>query len=290
MKKNKSLIQLFQALKCLLQNIFKKNPVLFLVLIYLIDLGIRSYQSSGFSAIYLISGLILFISIGIYIASNSFAETTLSFILGVLTIYSIDWENADFTLFILLYFAYIIFIFYSYTIRLSAKQESILNQAACKLNIDDYDNIFRRLKKISQTGTKYNQLSILDRCEIIRYLAFRQVITGEYEDAINVIELIKNVCQIPLSDCCEIYYSFYTYIKNNNNYVTDISSDVQKMFDKVTTLSVSYSEFIYIYSDTKRILVEKQLDYTLYIVEIKQLALKGYSADDIIANLRNRFL
>ena len=110
-------------------------PVLFLVLIYLVDLGIRSYLSEGFSTTYLLGLLILLISIGIYVSTKSFSETTLSFVLGVLTIYSIDWEKANITLFVILYLAYIVIVFYVSVIRLAAKQEVILSQAACKLDI-----------------------------------------------------------------------------------------------------------------------------------------------------------
>ncbi len=290
MKKSKSISEAVKALGSLIQTLFKKMPALFLVVIYLIDLAIRSYQSAGFSNVYLISIIILFVSICIYITSKSFAETTLSFILGILTVYSIDWEKANFTLFVILYLAYIIFVFYAYSIRLSAKQESILIQAACKLDMDDYKGVYKRIKKISQTDKKFHQLSIIDRSEIIRYLAFRQVIIGEYEEAINVIELIKNVCQISLLDCCEIYYSFYTYCKNKQEPPANIPKEVERMFDKVTTLSVSYFEFFNIFKNTKRILVESKMTYDKYLVEIKMLSFKGYSDNDIIEILKEKYL
>ena len=80
MKKSRSLFEAFRALKNLVQVLFKKMPVLFLVLIYLVDLGIRSYLSEGFSTTYLLGLLILLISIGIYVSTKSFSETTLSFV------------------------------------------------------------------------------------------------------------------------------------------------------------------------------------------------------------------
>ena len=140
MKKSRSLFEAFRALKNLVQVLFKKMPVLFLVLIYLVDLGIRSYLSEGFSTTYLLGLLILLISIGIYVSTKSFSETTLSFVLGVLTIYSIDWEKANITLFVILYLAYIVIVFYVSVIRLAAKQEAILSQAACKFDTDRQTN------------------------------------------------------------------------------------------------------------------------------------------------------
>lgn len=123
MKKSKSLIEALNSLASVTQTLFSKMPVLFLVIIYLIDLGIRGYLSAGFSVTTLLGILILFISIGLYISTKSFAETTLSFILGILTIYTIDWESANITLFVILYLSYIILAFFISSIRLAAKQE-----------------------------------------------------------------------------------------------------------------------------------------------------------------------
>ena len=47
MKKSKSLFEALTALKAVTQTLFKKMPVLFLVVVYLIDLGIRSYLSAA---------------------------------------------------------------------------------------------------------------------------------------------------------------------------------------------------------------------------------------------------
>ena len=290
MKKSKSLFEAISALKAVTQTLFKKMPVLFLVVIYLVDLGIRSYLSAGWSTTYLLGLLILIISIGIYVSTKSFSETTLSFVLGILTIYSIDWENANITLFLVLYLAYIVVTFYISSIRLAAKQESILTQAACKLDMDDYKNVYKRLKNISQKSTKYGQLSILDKSEIIRYLAFRQVIIGEYEEAINMIELIKSVCQAEIVPCCEIYYGFYTYCYNQKPTPPNISKEVEKMFDKVTTLTISYLEFFEIFAQTKRILVETKLPFDNYLLEIRLMALKGYSSTDISDIMRENHL
>lgn len=290
MNKSKSLFEAIKALKDVTQTLFKKMPFLFLVLVYLIDLGIRSYLSAGWSTTYLLGLLILLISIGIYVSTKSFSETTLSFVLGILTIYSINWEEANITLFVILYLVYIVVVFYISAIRLAAKQENILIQAACKLDMSDYKNIYKRLKGISQKSTKHNQLSILDKSEVIRYLAFRQVIIGEYEEAINLIELIKSVCQAEIIPCCEIYYGFYTYCNNKKPTPPNISKEVERMFDKVTTLTISYLEFFEVFSETKRILVEEKLNFDKYLLEIKLMALEGYSGSDISEIMREKYL
>ena len=290
MGKSKSLFEAISALKAVTETLFKKMPVLFLVVVYLADLGIRSYLSAGWSTTYLLGVLIFIISIGIYINTKSFSETTLSFVLGILTIYSIDWKKTNITLFVSLYLAYIVVTFLISSIRLAANQESILIQAACKMDIDKYKDVYDRLKNISQKSTKYSQLSILDKSEIIRYLAFRQVSIDEYEEAINMIELIKSVCRADIIPCCEIYYGFYIYCYNQTSIPLNISKEVEKMFDKVTTLTISYVEFFEIFAQTKRILVEKTLSFNNYLLEIRLLALKGYSSVDISEIMRGKYL
>jgi len=290
LKKSKSLFEAITALKDVTQTLFKKMPVLFLVLVYLADLGVRSYLSAGLSTTYLLGLLILIISISIYVSTKSLSETTLSFVLGVLTIYSVDWEKANITLFVILYIAYIVVVFYISAIRLAAKQESILIQATCKLDTNNYKNVYKRLREISQKSTRHNQLSILDKSEIIRYLAYRQVIIGEYEEAINMIELIKGVCQAEIVPCCELYYGFYTYCYNRKPTPPNISKEIEKMFDKVTTLTVSYAEFFEIFFQTKRILVEEILPFDKYLLEIRLMALKGYSSSDISNLMKEKFL
>lgn len=49
------------------------------------------------------------------------------------------------------------------------------------------------------------------------------------------------------------------------------------MFDKVTTLTMSYTEFFDVFAATKRILVEGKLTFEKYLLEIRELSLKGYS-------------
>lgn len=290
MKPNNTLLLSLKALINVLQTLFKKMPILFLVLIYLIDLASRGYISAGFSTISLLGVLILLISIVLYVSTKSFAETTLSFILGILTIYTIDWKTANITLFIILYLIYMIIVFYISCIRLGMRQETILTQAASKLDMKNHKDVYKRLKRISQLSTTAQQLSIIDKSEVVRYLAFRKVNIGEYEEAIRLVELIKTVCQMDLISCCEIYYSFYTYCYNQTPTLPNIAQIVENMFDKVTTLTVAYHEFFEIFTNTKRILVEKKLTYDAYLQEIKLLSFSGYSSNDIIEQLKEKHL
>lgn len=288
MSKNNSLLRAIKALKNVIKDLFAKMPVLFVFVVYVTKLMIDAYLSEGFSIVFLIGIMILSISIITYITTNDISSTTLSFILGILTVYSVNWGEANYKLFIILYMIYTILVFLVSSLKLAIKKESILTQAASKIDVHNFEEIYKILNKISMKSTQYNQLSIIDRCEIIRYLAFRQVITGEYEQAINSVELISGACQIELNKCCEMYYSMYMYCKNNG--VTQrIDKEVERLLDKVTTLTITYSEFFDVFKETKRILIENNMNFNEYIIEIQLLSLKGYSYQDIISSLKERF-
>lgn len=82
MKKNNSLLAALSALKVVTQTLFKKMPVLFLVVVYLVDLGIRGYLAAGFSTTYLLGMLILTLSIGIYVSTRVFQKQRLALYWG----------------------------------------------------------------------------------------------------------------------------------------------------------------------------------------------------------------
>ncbi|RXE58022.1 hypothetical protein [Acetivibrio mesophilus] len=293
MNATKSLGHVLKAFANVVKDLFYKNPVLFLVLVYLSDLGIRSYIEAGYSKILLLDIIILVVSIGIYISTKSISQTTLSFILGLLTVYTIDWEKSSITLFMILYITYFIIIFFIGSVRLSAKQETILIQATNKLadlsDNRDYKHVFKRLKKISLVNTKSSQLTIIEKSEVIRYLAFRQVAIGEYEDAINTVELIKTVCQIDLGKSCELYYSLYTFSKNKlstNNH----SKEVINILDRILTIPMPHEEFFNIFRQTKKLLFQDKINLNDYFIKIKLLAIDGFDEDEIIGELNDSYM
>ena len=106
----------------------------------------------------------------------------------------------------------------------------------------------------------------------------------------SLLDLIKSVCQAEITPCCEIYYGFYTYCRNQSPTSSGIAKKVERMFDKVTTLTISYSEFFEIFAQTKRILVEEKLTFDKYLLEISLMSLKGYSSTDISEIMRENYL
>lgn len=52
------------------------------------------------------------------------------------------------------------------------------------------------------------------------------MIIGEYEEALNIIELIKTFAKLNLISCCEIYYGFYTYCYNKKPVPPNISRQI----------------------------------------------------------------
>lgn len=282
LKKTRALGDAIVAFKNLIATLVFKNPVLIVALIYAIDLGVRGYLAEGFSQNLLMMVIILFVSMGIYASTNSFSETTLSFILGVLTVFTINWKEANIGLFICFYLIYLLFVFYAKQIKIMSKQETILIQAANKLSDDsNFNEVFSNLKKISLSLTDGKQLTILQKSEVIRYLSYRQMIISEMEDAIKSVEVIYCICQISLNEACEVFYGLYLYSKNKMHSPNNVKA-VLDYFDLIVTVPLSYSEFFAIFKSTKKLLYEGKYSFQQYISEIKLLALAGYGDSEII--------
>ena len=286
MKERSSLYQSIKLLMGLIKDLLAKVPSLFFVLAFIAYFIIDIFISSNELIMLLIGIIILIISLCMYIKTNKISDTTLSFVLGILTMYSIEWEKADYKLFIGLYIMYIMLLFSCHSIKLGMKQENILKQAAYKIDPNIYNETYAKLKALSMTSTNYNILSIISRCEVMRYLAFRKVDVTEYKDSIRVIELIHCVCQMELMKCCEIYYSMFMYCKNSYENYENIPKAVERMIDKVTIISISYEEFFDIFKETKYLLIKGELGFDSYLMLIEKLAIKGYGSKDIIDNLK----
>lgn len=289
MKERSSLYQSTKLLIGLIKDLLAKVPSLFFALAFIVYFIIDTFISSDKLIMLLIGIIILIISLCMYIKTNKISDTTLSFILGILTMYSIDWGKADYKLFIGLYIMYIILLFSCHSIKLGMKQENILKQAAYKIDPNIYNETYTKLKALSMTSTNYNILSIINRCEVMRYLAFRKVDVAEYKDSIRVIELIHCICQMELMKSCEIYYSMFMYCKNHHKNYDNIPKSVERMIDKVTILSISYEEFFDIFKETKYILINGKLDFDDYLISIEQVAIAGYGCKEIIDNFKKYY-
>ncbi|MEF3351800.1 hypothetical protein PV403_01295 [Paenibacillus sp. GYB006] len=281
MRITKSFNNVWLAFINVVTELFRKNKWLFLVLIYVIYLGIEAFKSSKTSMIFVLCLIITLVSIGVYAKSKSYSETTLSFVLGLFTVFSTDWNKGYFIVFISFYVIFNIIVFSVSSIRLAAQNEEILIEAALKYPHLPFDNTKSKLNHIANQTTNTKLLSVLDRSECIRFLSYRRINIDYFEDSIEVIELIRVVNQTNLSNAMKLFYSLYSFevLINSNNFSKE---RIIEMFDLIVNLPISPDDFFSVFNKLKRLIIDGQYEYHTLLYRIQNEILRGYDVDEIV--------
>ncbi|GAA0741244.1 hypothetical protein [Clostridium oceanicum] len=283
--RSNSLNEAIKALGNVIKDLFRKMPILFFGFIAGVYWIINMYFNTVEYKQFILCLLILIVSIAIYVKNKSISETMLTFMLGILTVFSVDWEQANFKLFIVFYLVFTLMIFIIGSISLSIKQESILVQAANYLSIrHNYDEIYKEVKNIANKSTLGNQLGPIEKAEAIRAFAFRKININDMEEGVKSVEIIKTVCQIDLYKACELFYSLYIFSRNYR-LCDNHSRDTINLFDKILTIPVSPEQFFEIFRKTKKKIRVGQLTFDEYVEKIDELANDGMDSFEIIEEL-----
>lgn len=266
------------------EQLFRKQPVIFLVFIAILGICfwefVKSPHRMTFGLCILISG----VSIILYIKTNNYAETLLSFMLGVLTIFTVNWDHYTSSLFVLFYLGINIFLFFISSIRMAAKLETILTSAATYIDLQNFDYTYKRLDAICHFNTTYKNFSIIDKAETLKYLAYMKVPIEEMYESISNIELIKVCYQLEIATACDFFRVIY-FIKYRTNSSIDITAFLDTIVSK--RLPIDPLSFIKILEQTKSCLLSQKLTLLEYLDKIENLAFDGYSDENIIKEMNN---
>ncbi len=268
------------------KKLFETHKWMYLFFIYIAWLIIEAFSNSESGMIFILCTIISIVSIGIYGNTKSYSETALSFILGLFTVFSTTWDSKLFMIFISFYLLFNIVTFMISSIRLAAKQEMIITQAAVKYRNRNYDEVFKTLKKISDKSSKNGQLGPIEKAEIIRFLSYRKIEIEYLSEAINVVELIRTVQQCELSEALTLFYNLYVLdvISGGNEFSGD---RIIRMMDEIVVLPVSHEEFYYLFNKLKKKVMRKEITFINLMRKIKEYAYKGMDVEEIVQELNN---
>ncbi|MCD4835065.1 MAG: hypothetical protein K8R31_14805 [Bacteroidales bacterium] len=273
----------FIAFKNVLGRLLRQHPVIFLTFMALITAGLIFFTQSEQRMTFGLCILISIVSILIFAKTNNYAETLLSFMLGVLTIFTITWNDYTSRLFIGFYVSVNIVIFFITSIKLAAKSETELTAAASYMNLKNFKDTYKKLNKISKTSTGFNILGGIEKAETIKYLAYMKVPLEEIYESVKNIELIKVIYQIDLKSSCEFFKTLY-FIKERSNSLFDITNLLDLIVAK--SLPLTPEEFLTILNQTKKELIQNEFSLVSYLNEIESSVLNGEDIDGIVNNIK----
>uniref|UniRef100_UPI00404A7112 hypothetical protein n=1 Tax=Fulvivirga sp. TaxID=1931237 RepID=UPI00404A7112 len=281
----KNLKTVNKAFVNVLGRLLRQHPFIFLVFMAIITFGLVMFAKSEQRMTFGLCILITFVSILIYSRNNNYAETLLSFMLGVLTIFTITWDKYTSLLFIGFYVAINVIIFFLTSIRLASKVETKLTTAASFINLREHKSTYKKLYKISKVDTQYNILGGVDRAEVIKNLAFMKVPLEDMVESIQNVELINVVFQLNIKDSCDFFKTLY-FIKIRSTTIFNITNLLDLIVDK--RLPLTYEEFLEVLNQTKKEIINNDISIIKYLDLIEESVLNGEDLNGIINSIKTQ--
>lgn len=221
-----------------------------------------------------ISMLVTFSSIIMY--SKDSNGVTITFMVSLLTIFTIDWEqNPGYrVIFVMMYTSYLVISGLVASIKVASQQESILIQASGYMSVDKAE-----LKKLV-SESKASNLSILEKSEIVRYLAIRNLDKEEIKSAIPEINLIKLAFQLDSKSSSKYYYTIYQTVKLKSD--RDINKQVRQILDMIFEFPLEPSDVFDLISSIKSNLIKSKKSSVKFLKEVNELLSEGKEKDEIV--------
>jgi len=270
----------------LIKEIANRYPIFILVIFgVIISFGILFWKFT-LSIRVILCIIVGVLSILIYFRNKSLTETYLSLFLGLLTVFSITWDVNGAIIFTVALFSFYLIILFLSSIKLSSDLETILTQAANFISENNgHAAIYKRLRKIAEQSTHFRQLQLIERAESVRFLVFIRVPIDNFIESIEIIESIKVIYQIHLSEAL-MYYK--------NNYLLSIAlygrpskvADIEKIHTRYNQLSLTPSDFMEIFNYSYSSIIKKTYSIDSYFDKFKNLVDMGYDKNRIIDNLK----
>ncbi len=277
-----NLKQVLLAFKNVIGRLVQQFPLLVFIVIGLLWTAFYYFGKTPDRMTFALSVLVTFVSIIIYAKTKKYGETLLTFMLGLLTIFSAKWDPYKSILFFSFYLGFHAIIFVISSVSLAAKLETELTSAASFIDLKNFKKVYKRLREISQMDTKHNSLSTIERGEAIKFLAFINVPIDAMPEALKNVEYIKVIYQADLKKSLEFFRALF-YIKERSGFTVDVTNYLDIIVHQ--RIPLTPDEFFRIFDKTKGPIIQQKLDLVSYLEQIRKLVFEGHSEDQIVKTL-----
>ncbi|GGG20943.1 hypothetical protein [Pontibacter amylolyticus] len=282
MKENKQpLTQAIQQLGVVGGQLFRRFPLFMFAIVGILGFAAYSIINNNEGMQIFLCVLISITSFIIFMKTSSYGETILSFMLGILTISTIDWDENNELIFIIVFVLFNVLLFIGTSIKLHAQVETILTHAATFIDLRNYKKVYKELQDLLRTGTKGGQLGALNKAESIRFIAYLGIPVSEMGYSLNAIEIIKVVNNIELRQALNYFRAIYFFKLRTANY-NSFEAILDTFFNQLKTIPLSPEEFLIIFDKTKRTVISHEITLDQYFSNLRNLLLSGADEDEIV--------
>lgn len=283
----KNTSSLLSALKNVLSRFYHQHPTFTFSIVVILGLLLYTFINNGERLAFFLCLLISIMSIIIYSKRGNYGETVLSFMLGILTVFSIDWDKnkTGAIIFTAFYVCVNVILLFITSIKLYVEKEKHLTSASIFIDNNNQKMVYAQLDNICQKVTKHNALGTIEKSEAIRYLSYMKLSVVEIKEALNVIELIKVVFEMNIKESCSFFYSLLLI-----QYPSKNMNGIERKLDFILNkrLPLSPNELSRILIATKSSVISGTITFSDYLDYIEECVIKGYTLEEIEKDLGSK--
>jgi hypothetical protein len=274
-----------RALAIVIGDLLRKHPLLFFISVAIIGTIVYLLFGSDQKIVVFLCFLITLTAFILYMYQDSYIEAFLAFFLGILTVFTIEWDDKKTLIFIIAYFGLNIFVFIGSSIKLAAKIEDILKRAASYDFSINHDIQYKVLKTIANKPTTYQQIRPIERAEIIDFMCFLKVPNSKLYAAINKIETVKVLTRSDLTTSLNLYRALFMISKRLYSTDDEVERNVNTHIENILRLTMTPNEITNLLRLTRKHLIQRRIELEDYYKFISRSIDKGLSEDEIAADL-----
>jgi len=278
-KKTEPLFQILIATKNLITTLAVKHPAFFTAFLLLAGWFVFVLGTTQIRMVAVLCIIISLISTIIFVKTREFGQTSLAFIIGLFTVFSITWNRELWWIFVGFYVGFNTLLLVIASVRIAGEVETILTQAASFSGEPDFKRVYRKLHGIVSNGAKH-QLGIIERSHIVRFLCFRKIPTTEIELLLPQIETVNTASMVGHVQVTNFFFTLYN-ATNSRGDGTKVRNLI-KCFDVIFQLPCAPEEFFALFEKTKNCLLRNRIALDTYLAKIHSLMAEGRSTEEII--------
>ncbi len=253
--------------------------------VYLILRAINSDYTYSLS----ITFLFMFLSLGLYFKDKSLLNAIIAFSLGIFTAFTVTWNGATFSIFVISFSLLFVILFLIKCIRDAANVEEKLTKAAIAY-ISDIPTNEKDLKEVADIITQHKrdkggQLSTPMLYDAILFFAYHKVPKSRMILLITALNYMYTLTKVDTASLL--------LLLNNMNYVSqteeDLATNLLTLQHQLLEARSTPSDLVKLLNDALPVAIENEIDFGMFTKTILTYLSHGYTQTSIVEQLSRKF-
>ena len=228
--------------------------------------------------------LVLVVSLSIFGVRGNFGEALLSLVGGLLTIFAYQWTTERYVAFSVAWIAFALLALLIVSIKMAAKQEAIYRQAAVKLagaglQLKETES---RLREIG-ARTKLSMLDPIERAEIIRTFAFRELPIELFASGLKATEELSVITKCDVTRVTVFVADFFHSFQPRDDVEARLITDA--LYRSIHSTPVPPEEYFAAFETSRRLILSRAIDPRAFLDDLKECLSHGVPIDQLPARI-----